>query len=97
MRVGVAFDHRAVVLRERMIEEIEALSHDAVDEARQRALPDYGWSFLAWMTRSTMSCPPLPLFSLEFWELWTATARGHGSFAHQPKNGPPDCPGQTSA
>ena len=41
--------------------------------------------------------PPLPLFSVEFCELCTATARGQGSPDHQPKKGPPDCPGQTSA
>ena len=31
MRVAVAFDHRGVKLRERVIEELSALGHDAID------------------------------------------------------------------
>jgi ribose 5-phosphate isomerase B len=31
MRVAVAFDHRGVKLRERVLEELEALGHEAVD------------------------------------------------------------------
>ncbi len=31
MRVAVAFDHRGVKLRERLLEELAALGHDAVD------------------------------------------------------------------
>ncbi len=31
MRVAVAFDHRGVKLRERVLEELEGLSHDVVD------------------------------------------------------------------
>jgi ribose 5-phosphate isomerase B len=31
MKVAVAFDHRGVKLRERLLEELEALGHDAVD------------------------------------------------------------------
>ena len=31
MRVGVAFDHRGVKLRERLLEEVEALGHEVVD------------------------------------------------------------------
>jgi len=31
MRVAVAFDHRGVKLRERVLEEVEALQHDVID------------------------------------------------------------------
>ena len=31
MRVAVAFDHRGVKLRQRVLEELAALGHDAVD------------------------------------------------------------------
>ena len=31
MRVAVAFDHRGVKLRERVLEELSALGHDAID------------------------------------------------------------------
>lgn len=45
MRVGVAFDHRGVKLRERVLEEVVALSHEVVDlgtdtDARRIDYPD---------------------------------------------------------
>ena len=39
MRVAVAFDHRGVKLRERLLEELAALGHDAVDLGTDKAEP----------------------------------------------------------
>jgi ribose 5-phosphate isomerase B len=39
MRVAVAFDHRGVRLRERLLEELAALGHDVVDLGTDRAEP----------------------------------------------------------
>jgi len=39
MRVAVAFDHRGVVLRERVIAEIESLGHEVVDLGTDRSAP----------------------------------------------------------
>src|ERR687887_1812054 len=39
MRVAVAFDHRGVRLRERLLEELAALGHDVVDLGTDRSQP----------------------------------------------------------
>src|ERR1044071_7221494 len=39
MRVAVAFDHRGVKLRERVLEELAALGHQAVDLGTDRSEP----------------------------------------------------------
>ena len=39
MRVAVAFDHRGVKLRQRLLEELTALGHDAVDLGTDRPEP----------------------------------------------------------
>jgi ribose 5-phosphate isomerase B len=39
MRVAVAFDHRGVKLRERLLEEVAALGHDVVDLGTDRPAP----------------------------------------------------------
>ena len=39
MRVAVAFDHRGVKLRQRLLEELAALGHDAVDLGTDKAEP----------------------------------------------------------
>jgi ribose 5-phosphate isomerase B len=39
MRVAVAFDHRGVKLRERLLQEVAALGHEAVDLGTDRAEP----------------------------------------------------------
>jgi ribose 5-phosphate isomerase B len=39
MRVAVAFDHRGVRLRERLLEELAALGHDVVDLGTDQAAP----------------------------------------------------------
>jgi ribose 5-phosphate isomerase B len=39
MRVAVAFDHRGVKLRERLLEELAALGHDAVDLGARTSEP----------------------------------------------------------
>jgi ribose 5-phosphate isomerase B len=39
MRVAVAFDHRGVKLRERLLEELAALGHEAVDLGTDRPEP----------------------------------------------------------
>jgi ribose 5-phosphate isomerase B len=39
MRVAVAFDHRGVKLRERLLEELAALGHDAVDLGTDKPEP----------------------------------------------------------
>src|SRR5215207_1589789 len=39
MRVAVAFDHRGVKLRERLLEELAALGHEAVDLGTDRSEP----------------------------------------------------------
>ena len=39
MRVAVAFDHRGVKLRERLLEELAALGHDVVDLGTDRPEP----------------------------------------------------------
>jgi ribose 5-phosphate isomerase B len=39
MRVAVAFDHRGVKLRERLLEELAALGHEAVDLGTDQAEP----------------------------------------------------------
>ncbi len=39
MRVAVAFDHRGVKLRERLLEELAALGHEAVDLGTDKAEP----------------------------------------------------------
>ena len=39
MRVAVAFDHRGVKLRERLLEELAALGHEAVDLGTDRTEP----------------------------------------------------------
>jgi len=39
MRVAVAFDHRGVKLRERLLEELAALGHETVDLGTDRAEP----------------------------------------------------------
>jgi ribose 5-phosphate isomerase B len=39
MRVAVAFDHRGVKLRERLLEELTALGHEAVDLGTDKAEP----------------------------------------------------------
>jgi ribose 5-phosphate isomerase B len=39
MRVAVAFDHRGVKLRERLLEEVAALGHDVVDLGTDRPEP----------------------------------------------------------
>jgi ribose 5-phosphate isomerase B len=39
MRVAVAFDHRGVVLRDRVIAEIHALGHEVVDLGTDRPAP----------------------------------------------------------
>src|SRR5919198_5613249 len=39
MRVAVAFDHRGVKLRERVLAELEALAHEAVDLGADRPQP----------------------------------------------------------
>ena len=39
MRVAVAFDHRGVVLRERVLAELEALGHEIVDLGTDRSTP----------------------------------------------------------
>src|SRR5690349_17727702 len=39
MRVAVAFDHRGVKLRERLLEELAALGHDAVDLGTDQLAP----------------------------------------------------------
>jgi ribose 5-phosphate isomerase B len=39
MRVAVAFDHRGVKLRERLLEELTALGHEAVDLGTDRSEP----------------------------------------------------------
>jgi ribose 5-phosphate isomerase B len=39
MRVAVAFDHRGVKLRERLLQEVAALGHDAVDLGTDRPEP----------------------------------------------------------
>jgi ribose 5-phosphate isomerase B len=39
MRVAVAFDHRGVKLRERLLQELAALGHDAVDLGTDRPEP----------------------------------------------------------
>jgi ribose 5-phosphate isomerase B len=39
MRVAVAFDHRGVVLRDRVIAQIEALGHEVVDLGTNRETP----------------------------------------------------------
>ena len=39
MRVAVAFDHRGVKLRERVLEELQALGHDALDLGADAAEP----------------------------------------------------------
>ena len=42
MRVAVAFDHRGVKLRERVLEEVEALGHEPIDLGTDAASPvDY--------------------------------------------------------
>jgi ribose 5-phosphate isomerase B len=39
MRVGVAFDHRGVKLRERVLEEVQRLGHDPVDLGTEEPEP----------------------------------------------------------
>jgi ribose 5-phosphate isomerase B len=39
MRVAVAFDHRGVKLRERLLEEVAALGHEVVDLGTDKAQP----------------------------------------------------------
>jgi ribose 5-phosphate isomerase B len=39
MRVAVAFDHRGVKLRQRLLEELAALGHDAVDLGTDKSEP----------------------------------------------------------
>src|ERR671910_2263124 len=39
MRVGVAFDHRGVKLRERVLEEVQALGHEPIDLGADAAEP----------------------------------------------------------
>ena len=39
MRVGVAFDHRGVKLRERVLEEVQALGHEPIDLGTDAAEP----------------------------------------------------------
>src|ERR1041384_2159835 len=43
MRVAVAFDHRGVKLRERLLEELAALGHEAVDLGNDRPEPPIGY------------------------------------------------------
>ena len=62
----------------------------ALPGARWLHRPAYGKSFRARMIRSTMWDPPLAPFVEAFCQLWSATARGQPSPAHQPKKGPPD-------
>jgi ribose 5-phosphate isomerase B len=39
MRVAVAFDHRGVKLRERLLQELAALGHEAVDLGTDKSVP----------------------------------------------------------
>src|SRR5918998_1507375 len=39
MRVGVAFDHRGVKLRERVLEEVQRLGHEPVDLGTEKSEP----------------------------------------------------------
>jgi ribose 5-phosphate isomerase B len=39
MRVAIAFDHRGVVLRDRVIREVESLGHEVVDLGTDRSSP----------------------------------------------------------